>query len=319
MATCSVCGEESPPRARFCWSCGTALAAAHEPPREVRKTVTVVFCDLAGSTALAADRDPEALRRVLTRYFEEMRSVLEQHGGTVEKFIGDAVMAVFGTPVVREDDAVRAVRAALEMRGRVPALNEAFQREWGMSISVRLGVNTGEVVAGDAAARQTFVTGEAVNVAQRLESAAPANQILIGADTYRLVRDLVDVEAVAPLVVRGKGRPVEAYRLLGLRAAAARRDSPMVGRSRELAALVEAFAGVLEARECRLVSVVGDAGVGKSRLLAELVRSVEGDALAVTGRCLPYGEGITYFPLIEVLRRVAGIAEEDDDDSARAK
>src|SRR3954467_9610620 len=181
MATCSVCGEESPPGAGFCWRGGNPLLAPDEPPREVRKTVTVVFCDLAGSTALAADRDPAALRRVLTRYFDETTAALEQHGGTVEKFIGDAVMAVFGTPVVREDDAIRAVRAALEMRARIPALNDAFRREWGMSIAVRLGVNTGEVVAGDAAARQTFVTGEAVNVAQRLATAARPSHTHIGA------------------------------------------------------------------------------------------------------------------------------------------
>src|SRR6266516_2050974 len=172
MATCSVCGEESQPRARFCWSCGNPLEEVHEPPREVRKTVTVVFCDLAGSTALAADRDPEALRRVLTRYFEEMRSVLEQHGGTVEKFIGDAVMAVFGTPVVREDDPLRAVRAAAEMRGRLADLNEELEHDWGVQIAVRTGVDTGEVVAGDAAQGQSFATGDAVNVAARLEQAA---------------------------------------------------------------------------------------------------------------------------------------------------
>src|SRR5213083_1937999 len=170
---------------------------AHQP--HARKTVTVLFTDVAGSTALGERLDPELLRRVMWRYFETMEAVLERHGGTVEKFIGDAVMAVFGIPQLHEDDALRAVRAAVEMRERLAALNEELERERGVRLSIRTGVNTGEVVAGDASGGQKLVTGDAVNVAARLEQAAQPGEILIGPDTHSLVREAVRVEAVAPL------------------------------------------------------------------------------------------------------------------------
>ena len=215
------------------------------PAREVRKTVTVVFSDVTGSTALGEQLDPESLRRVMGRYFDEMQSVVERHGGIVEKFIGDAVMAVFGIPVVHEDDALRAVRAAVEMRERLSALNEELARDWGVTIAVRTGVNTGEVVAGDAGGGQRFATGDAVNVAKRFEEAAPPGEILLGEPTYRLVRDAVEVEEVEPLGLKGKTAPVGAYRLLSLEGdvpgRARRLDSPMVGRERELAALEQAY------------------------------------------------------------------------------
>src|SRR5262249_33434454 len=166
--------------------------------------------------ALGERLDPESLRRVMSRYFEEMKAVLERHGGTVEKFIGDAIMAVFGIPTLHEDDALRAVRAAVEMREALMALNEEVEVEWGVRIAVRTGVNTGEVVAGDAASGQTLVTGDAANVAKRLEQAAGADEILIGRDTYLLVREAAEGDRVEPLSVRGKREPVTAYRLPGV-------------------------------------------------------------------------------------------------------
>src|SRR5437867_9383956 len=180
MPTCPQCGQENPEGFKFCGSCGAVLAEEAPAPREVRKTVTVVFADVTGSTKLGERLDPESLRRVMGRYFAEMKGALERHGGTVEKFIGDAVMAVFGIPTLHEDDALRAVRAAAEMRDRLVHLNDELERDWGVRLLARMGVNTGEVVAGDSSAGQTMVTGDAVNVAARLEQAAQPGDILIG-------------------------------------------------------------------------------------------------------------------------------------------
>ncbi|MDQ3938439.1 MAG: zinc-ribbon domain-containing protein, partial [Chloroflexota bacterium] len=213
MITCPRCGAPNADSARFCSACGSPLATA-APAAEVRKTVTVLFCDVVGSTSLGEHTDPESLRRVMSRYFDEVRTVVERHGGVVEKFIGDAVMAVFGVPVVHEDDALRAVRAAVELRARLAELDQRLERERGISIAWRTGINTGEVVAGDAGAGQRFVTGDAVNVAARLEQAAQPGDILIGAETRRLVRDAVAAEPIEALQLRGKSLPVQAYRLL---------------------------------------------------------------------------------------------------------
>ncbi|MGZ4141427.1 MAG: adenylate/guanylate cyclase domain-containing protein, partial [Actinomycetota bacterium] len=176
MAVCSNCGEENPERARFCLNCGSPLEAAASPA-ETRKTVTILFCDVTGSTAMGEKLDPESLRNVMSRYFDEMRAVIESHGGTVEKFIGDAVMAVFGVPVLHEDDALRAVRAAAEMRETLERLNADLERDWGVRIQTRTGVNTGEVVAGTG--NQTMATGDAVNTAARLEQHAQPGEILL--------------------------------------------------------------------------------------------------------------------------------------------
>jgi class 3 adenylate cyclase len=290
VAVCASCGHESPEAFRFCPSCG----APHQPPspREVRKVVSIVFCDLTGSTALGDRTDPEALRATMRRYYEQMREVLERHGGTVEKFVGDAVMAVFGVPVAHEDDALRAVRAAWEMR-------EAVR---GLDLSARVGVNTGLVVAGDG---DSLVTGDAVNVAARLEQAAGAGEILIGEETRRLVRDAVETEPVE-VVARGKPAPLGAFRLLALDQQApgvARRfDTPLVGRERELRLLEHAYERSSGERSCHLVTILGPAGVGKSRLVAEFLDSVQ--AAVVRGRCLGYGDGITFWPVIEVLKQL---------------
>jgi class 3 adenylate cyclase/tetratricopeptide (TPR) repeat protein len=288
VRVCASCGHENSETARFCEECGTALDAARgEASREQRKTVTVLFCDMTGSTALGESTDPEALRGLLGRYFSRMKEIVERHGGTVEKFIGDAVMAVFGVPVVHEDDALRAVRAAAEMRDALPELG----------VQARIGLNTGEVVTGTA---ERLATGDAVNVAARLEQAAPPGEVLLGRSTLALVGQSVDVEAVAPLVLKGKAEPVEAYRLVAVGQEAPRRaGAPMVGRETEMRRLRDAFEQATRDRSCQLFTILGSAGVGKSRLTAELLGAL--DATVVRGRCLSYGEGITYWPLAEVL------------------
>jgi class 3 adenylate cyclase/tetratricopeptide (TPR) repeat protein len=321
VPACPRCGEDNPPHARFCLACGTALTET--PAREVRKIVTVVFVDIAGSTGMGERLDPESLRRVMTRYYDEMRAVVERHGGTVEKFIGDAVMAVFGVPVLHEDDALRAVRAAVEMREALERVNDELERRWTVRLSTRTGVNTGEVVAGDPTAGETLVVGDAVNVAARLEQSAASGEILIGAATQRLVRDAVKVEAVEPLPVRGRDAPVEAFRLRevlpGAPAFQRRLDSPLVGRRRELALLQETFLRVVDTRTCHLATILGGAGVGKSRLAAELVASCRAESDVLSGRCLPYGEGITFWPLVEIVRESVGLSDVDDSDEVRRK
>ena len=297
MPTCHSCGQVNPEGMRFCGACGTELAPA-AAPRQVRKTVTIVFCDVSGSTALGERLDPEALRRTMGRYFEEIRAVVERHGGLVEKFIGDAVMAVFGIPTAHEDDAVRAVRAVAEIRERLQALGE----ELAVSLSFRTGVNTGEVVAGEG---ETLVTGDAVNVAARFEQAAAAGEILIGAETYRLVRNAVTVETVEPLELKGKAEPVPAYRLVAvdpLAPGSARHlDVPIVGRVREQSRLLDDFEDVVSGGSCHLFTLLGPAGVGKSRLVQQFLSDVAGRAEVWSSRCLHYGDDITYWPLVEML------------------
>jgi class 3 adenylate cyclase/tetratricopeptide (TPR) repeat protein len=289
---------------------------------EVRKTVTVLFCDVTGSTSLGEQLDPESLRGVMSRFFEEMSAVIERHGGIVEKYIGDAVMAVFGIPSVHEDDALRAVRAAAEMSDALASLNKELARDRGVTIASRIGVNTGDVVAGDATARQSLVTGDAVNVAARLEQAASPGEILIGASTNSLVRDAVVAEPVEPLALKGKTAEVSAFRLrevgIGVLGVARREDTPMVGRDRELEEFREAFDRATADRACVLVTVFGAPGVGKSRLTREFLARLP-DATVVRGRCLSYGDGITYWPMIEMLTGVADIIDTDGQEEIRAK
>jgi class 3 adenylate cyclase/tetratricopeptide (TPR) repeat protein len=318
VLTCANCGRESPEGFAFCPACSAPLA----PParQEVRKTVTVVFCDVTGSTAMGERLDPESLRRVMSRYFAEMRAALERHGGTVEKFIGDAVMAVFGVPAIHEDDALRAVRAASEMRDALEVLNKELERDHGVSLAARIGVNTGEVVAGDHA--DTLITGDAVNVAARLEQAADPGTVLIGEETLRLVRDAVVAEPVPPLEVKGKTEPLTAFRLVqvtaGVAGVARRLDSPMVGRERELARLRQTFEAAIADRSCQLFTILGTPGVGKSRLVEEFLGSL-GEATVLRGRCLPYGEGITFFPVGEVVKEAAGLDDFDAPDEIERK
>jgi class 3 adenylate cyclase len=263
---------------------------AHAAPREVRKTVTVLFCDVVGSTSVGESIDPEVLRALLVRYFERMKTIVQRHGGTVEKFIGDAVMAVFGVPVLHEDDAVRAVRSAVEMRDALPDLG----------LEGRIGVMTGEVVTGT---KERLATGDAVNVAARLEQAAQPGEVLIGTPTVALVGEAAEIEPVEPLKLKGKSEPVPAFRLLFVKQAPERLYGKLfVGRERELALVWEAWERVQAEQRFELVTLIGEAGVGKSRLIAEALASVE--ATVARGRCLPYGEGITYWPVVEVLKQL---------------
>jgi class 3 adenylate cyclase/tetratricopeptide (TPR) repeat protein len=269
----------------------------------VRKTVTVLFCDLVGSTALGDQADPEVLQERMAAYHAELRQILERHGGTVEKFVGDAAMAVFGIPKVREDDALRAVRAAVEIRNKVAELQ----------LEVRTGLNTGEVIAGDG---ETLVTGDAVNVAARLEQAAEAGEILLGEATERLVRDVASTAPAELLEFKGKAQPVLAFRLLSLKEGAPAFthaiDAPFVGRKHELAALRQSLQSAVEQRAPELVTVVGPPGIGKSRLIRELVQ--DADARVLVGRCISYGEGITYWPLAEIVRQlppISGLVEDE--------
>jgi predicted ATPase/class 3 adenylate cyclase len=320
---CSACGFENDPEARFCMSCGTAIADRAPGKHEVRKVVTVVFSDVTGSTRLGQELDPESLKRMMSRHFDEMQSVLERHGGVVEKFIGDAVMAVFGVPRAHEDDALRAVRAAVEMRHALRRLNAEFDQRWGITVTTRTGINTGEVIAGDPGRGHAFVTGDAVNMAARLEQAANPGTILIGATTHRLVREAVVAEKVDPLAVKGKEEPLPAWMVHDVISGAPgwtrRLDSPLVGRERELAMLQDLLVRTAGDTAVILVTLIGPAGVGKSRLTEEFLARTGHRATRITGRCLPYGEGITFWPVVTLLRDAAGISERDSPVEVRGK
>jgi class 3 adenylate cyclase/tetratricopeptide (TPR) repeat protein len=303
VAACPTCGKENPEGFQFCGYCAAPLTGES---REQHKTVTVLFCDVTGSTALGESTDPEALRALLARYFERMKGIVESHGGTVEKFIGDAVMAVFGVPVVHEDDALRACRAAVEMRDALPELG----------VRARIGVNTGEVVTGT---QERLATGDAVNVAARLEQAAEPGEILIGEATFRLTRDAVEMDVLEPVAVKGKGTRLGVCRLVSVtgEGPARRMDVPMVGRARELRLLEDAWGRALSEQACQLFTVLGAAGVGKSRLALEFFERLAG-VTVVRGRCLSYGEGITYWPVVEVVKQLEQRLEAlVEDDSAR--
>ncbi|MFT3954974.1 MAG: AAA family ATPase [Piscinibacter sp.] len=322
MQKCPGCGEENPPKFRLCGYCGTPLAAAPAalPVREVRKTVTVVFSDLKGSTALAERLDAEAMHEVKERYFAAMAAEIVRHGGKIEKYVGDAIMAVFGLPRAHEDDALRAVRAAIGMQTALRGVNADLSARYGVALANRTGVNTGEVVAtDDAGADQKLATGDAVNVAARLEQAAPENQIYLGETTWRLVRDAVEVEAVEPLELKGKAQRVPAFRLVaaqGLDGLVRRHDRPLVGREAELSAIARCFDEVRRERVARMVTLVGDAGLGKSRLVREVIDRVAVGARVLSGRCLPYGDGITFWPLLSMLREAADIRDTDNTEQA---
>ncbi len=322
MQTCPSCGEKNSERARFCQACATPLPESVEPTADVRKVVTIVFADMAGSTQIGEKLDPEALRRVQARYFDAMAAVLGRHGGTVEKYIGDAVMAVFGIPLLHEDDAVRAVRAAHGMQEALSSLNDELERDHGVRIAIRIGVNTGEIVAGDPTAGQRLVTGDAVNVAARLEQAAGSGEVLIGVSTYWLVKDAVEVEEVTALDLKGKTEPVAAYRLRAVRAGTAGHvrnlDLPMVGRVRELELIKQSLERARDERTSYMFTLLGSAGVGKSRLIGEFLGAID-DARVLRGRCLSYGDGITFYALGEIVREAAEVAEADDSATAAAK
>jgi class 3 adenylate cyclase/tetratricopeptide (TPR) repeat protein len=322
MPLCNDCGKANAEDASFCSGCGSALASERAAERESRKTVTFLFTDLAGSTSIAERLDSESFRRVLLRYFEEMRQAIERHGGRVAKYIGDAVMGVFGVPTCHEDDALRAIRAAADMRSALERLNDELEREWGVRLQTRTGVNTGEVVVGDPS-RVELLFGDAVTVAARLEQTAKRGEILLGEETYALARGGITATPVEPLTLKGRSAPVPAFRLVevALPSAEADRglDSQIVGRARELSELRKVFELVVEEGRPRVVTVLGAPGVGKSRLASELTSSLQHRATVLRGRCLSYGEGITYWPLAELVKDVAGINDEDPSAEAQRK
>jgi class 3 adenylate cyclase/tetratricopeptide (TPR) repeat protein len=301
--------------------CGVPFTA--DQVREVRKTVTVVFSDVVGSTGLGERLDPEELRRMMTRYYELANAVLTRHGGRVGKFIGDAVMAVFGVPVVHEDDALRAVRAAAELHTSLSERNTQLEQDFGVQLRLRTGVNTGEIVLAETFGGQDITIGDVVNVAARLEQLAAPGEILLGDVTYRLVRDAVTAQMLAPLMVKGKGVPVEAWRLLAVKPGAAGHarllDGPLVGREHELGLLLRAFERTVNDRTTHLVTLLGTAGAGKSRMLQELLTRAGSRAQMLRGRCPDYGEGMTYWPLVEVVRQAAGATATDDPAETRRR
>ncbi len=318
MIVCSHCGFESADEARFCASCGTAFAPAVR--REERKVVSVVFVDLVGSTAAAERSDPEDVRAMLAAHHSRVRVELERFGGTVEKFIGDAVVAVFGAPVVHEDDPERAVRAALSSRD---VAREA-------DVELRVAVNTGEaLVSLDArpSEGEGMVAGDVVNTAARIQSAAPVNGVLVGETTYRATAHVIEYREAASIDAKGKATPVVVWEAIAPRSRFGSDvdQAPLValvGRDREFDALRNALTRVRESREPELVTLVGVPGIGKSRLTAELLQVVEGLPELITwrqGRCVPYGDGISYWALGEMTKAQAGLLESDSVDGATRK
>jgi class 3 adenylate cyclase/tetratricopeptide (TPR) repeat protein len=321
MPACPVCSEDNPERARFCLNCGAALDEAPAPPGEERKIVSVLFVDLVGFTAASEQADPEDVRAGLRTYHARVKQEIERFGGTVEKFIGDAVMAVFGAPIAREDDAERAVNAALRVTAAVDELD---------GLLVRVAINTGEAVVtlgARPAEGEAMVTGDVVNTAARMQQHAPVNGVVVGETTHRATRDLFDYEELSSVSAKGKAKPVRLWH-----AKAARRrfgvdvepvaQTPLIGRDDDLAVLKSTFARMLRESSTQLVTIVGEPGVGKTRLTAEFRRWVDDQPDIVfwrQGRSLPYGEGITFWALGEMVKAQAGILESDTPDDARAK
>jgi class 3 adenylate cyclase/tetratricopeptide (TPR) repeat protein len=337
-AACPSCGTANPPGTKFCGECGTPLTDADSGARKTpepsvaagpsgvvaeRRLVTVLFGDLVGSTTLAEDRDPEETRNLLNRYFDTAAEVIGRYGGTVEKFIGDAVMAVWGVPVAHEDDAERAVRAALDLLDSVSTITDS-----GQPLQMRAAVLTGEAAATAGATGQGIVAGDLVNTAARLQGTAPPGTVFVGEATRRATSEAIAYEEVGEQALKGKATPVPAWRavqVLGMRGGARRRGSleaPFVGRDEELRQLKDVFHATIRERKPRLVTVIGQAGIGKSRLGWEFEKYIDGvtqTAYWHAGRSPSYGEGISFWALAEMVRERAGIAETDDPETARTK
>lgn len=308
MARCSQCGAELPAGARFCAFCGTAVEAGPAVAEE-RRVVTILFVDLVGFTERSDRADPEDVRRTLVPFHRRVKEDLEAFGGTLDKFIGDAVMGVFGAPVAHGDDPVRAVHTALRILDSLEDL-----RKHDPDIAVRIAVNTGEAVVSFGAGPQVgeAVAGDVVNTASRMQSLAPHDSVVIGEATLRAVRDRFEVEALPPAIVKGKSEPLQVWRVVAERADVDIDRTPFVGRRRELATLVERFDEVVASGSSQAVTVVADAGVGKSRLVAELAMRIAARARRLTGTCLPYGEGVTFAPVEQTVRALMGIEPSDD-------
>ncbi len=344
---CPSCGATPPPEAKFCMECGSDLAggagapkaaptplrapaparpAEDEPPPEERRQCTVLFADLSGYTAVAEQMDPEEVKRLVGSSLRRLGQEVEKYGGSIDKYIGDNVMALFGAPVAHEDDEERAVRAALGMQGAMEELNEQLEATHGVSFSLRVGVNTGEVLAGAVGDGYTVI-GDAVNVAARLQAAGRPGTVTVGERTVRASRDAVEYTELEPLTLKGKAEPVPAWEAVGLRAGAPggqrlQSESPLVGREDELAQLTSLAGRTIREGRPHLVTVIGGAGVGKSRLTREFEQKLESAEIRAAfreGRCLPYGSGIVYWALAEIVRAECGIVDGDSSELAWEK
>jgi class 3 adenylate cyclase/tetratricopeptide (TPR) repeat protein len=323
VLACPSCGQENPDGFKFCGACGSSLTALVEEAasEEERKVVTALFTDIVGSTASAEQLDPEDVRARLAPYYARVRKELESFGGTVEKFIGDAVVALFGAPVAHEDDPERAVRAALAVNDAVAELNELD--EW-FDIHIRTAVHTGEalvVVGAKAVEGEGMAAGDVMNTAARLQGGAPVDGIAVGEATYRATAHVIEYEPGEPLQAKGKAQPIPIWVVVGTKEAPAQPavHASLVGRSAELGRLLELWEEVVETRRPRLVTLLGPPGIGKSRLLVALCDRVAEAATVHWGRCLPYGEGMTYWPVTEIVKSAAGIRHDEDAESDSVK
>jgi class 3 adenylate cyclase len=324
MPICAHCGQENPDVARFCLACGSPITSP-EPaaPSEERKLITAVFCDLVGSTARSESLDIEDVKELVSPYHAQVRAELEAHGGTFEKFSGDAIMALFGAPVAHEDDPERAIRAALSVKDALAQLNT--EDEW-LDLHFRIGINTGEALVmleAKPSKGEWSAAGDVMNTAARIESAAPVDGILVGEQTYRAARDVFEFNESEPIAAKGKSQPVPVWEVIGLRE---QPDEPasrgsFVGREEELGRLVEFWKRIEAERRPGFAALLGPPGIGKSRLLSELVHRLADTChcTLLVGRCLSYGEGITYWPIEEALKAAAGISHGDDEQEASAK
>ena len=319
MRRCLNCGQDNPGGFRFCGACGSPLAAVpRHPAGEERKVVTVLFCDLVGFTARSDRADPEDVGAMLRPFHARLRGEIERVGGTLDKLIGDAVMAVFGVPAVHEDDPERAVRCALRMLDAIAELNAAHSR---LGLAVRIGINTGEaLVALGRGADSEGVGGDVVNTAARLQGVAPVNGVVVGEATWRATQALFEYQRLAPVQVKGKAEPVPIWRVLGARSrpgvdVTERPATPLIGRGEELAALQRCYRQAFGEHAVRLVTVLGEPGVGKSRLVREFAGFVDAQPELVAwrrGHCLSLGEAVGFWALGEIIKAQAGIMESDD-------
>ena len=308
MPFCTECGTENPPAAKFCFSCGTAMAQAPAPPAapsEERKVITAIFVDLVGSTARSENLDPEDVKALVAPYHAKVRGELEGHGGTFEKFSGDAILALFGTPKAHEDDPERAIRAALAVGRGIAELNE--EDEW-LDLHTRIGIHTGEalvMLGANPGEGEWSAAGDVLNTAARIQSAAPVDGILVSRTTYLATNGAFAFEAAEPIQAKGKSEPVEVWVVAGELDEVApeqRRETEFVGRDAELTELAVFCDELVEERAAGLAAIVGAPGLGKSRLLLELERRLEERFDVHRGKCLSYGEGITYWPVVEIFK-----------------
>ena len=324
MPFCTACGTENVPEARFCFACGSAIAEASPAavPSEERKVITAIFVDLVGSTARSEQLDPEDVKALVAPYHARVRRELEAHGGTFEKFSGDAILALFGTPKAHEDDPERAIRAALAVRQGIAELND--EDEW-LDLHIRIGIHTGEalVMLGARPSHGEWsAAGDVLNTAARIQSAAPTDGILVSRPTFLATKDSFVFHAAQPVEAKGKAEPVEVWEVAGAHDGAGPRlrgETPLVGRDSELDELVAFSESVLEERFAGMAAIVGAPGIGKSRLLLELLQRLESRFDVHWGKCLSYGEGITYWPVMEIFKSAAGILQSDDRKAAAGR